>query len=84
MIYNWIIPNVLMLTDFYSKEDCQYELDYATAAGFTEQNYSSSGMPEARYRAVKDDPVRAAAIWDRIKFIPVLDSFYQNLRPESF
>jgi hypothetical protein len=84
MIYEDVFPNVLLLHGFYTPEECQAELEYADAAGWQEQRYTSQGQPEARYRAVKDDPIRAAQIWDRVRFFPSLEQFYKDLRPDPF
>ena len=84
MIYENVFPNVMLIHGFYSPEDCQAELEYAEAAGWQKQHYGGGARPEARYRAVKDDAVRAAQIWERIHFFPSLEQFYKDLRPDPY
>ena len=80
MTHEEVFPNVLLIHDFYSPDDCLAEIEYATAAGWREQH----GYRSERYRAVKDDHERAAQIWSRIQSLPSLDQFYKDLRPDPY
>jgi hypothetical protein len=73
------MDHVVVLPGFYTKEECEDELAYASKAGFLIQQYGSHD----RKRAFIDDRSRAKQIYEKLKVqIPPLEMFYLGLKPD--